>query len=76
MATVIRMIFREGLPKGRAASFSHANHSRRSIARERGLTLWRESADLVIAAAYRVIPAENRDDEGPKGLVKTGRFPR
>jgi len=76
MATVIRMIFREGLPKGRAASFSHANHSRRSIARERGLTLWRESEDLVIAAAYRVIPPKNQGDAGPKGLVKTRKFRR
>jgi hypothetical protein len=33
------------------------SQSRRStVARERGLTLWRERDDLVIAAAYRVAP--------------------
>jgi hypothetical protein len=76
MGTVIRVIFREGMPKYRAPVLSRANHSRRSIARERGLTLWHEKEDLVIAAAYRVIPAENREDDGPKGLVNTGKFPR
>lgn len=52
MGTVIRMIFREGTPKHRKGQAS----LRRSLARERGLTLWRERADLVIAAAYRVSP--------------------
>jgi hypothetical protein len=55
MGTLIRVIFREGVPRQRAAN--RAVHSRRSaIARERGLTLWREREDLVIAAAYRVAP--------------------
>lgn len=54
MGTVIRVIFREGTPKQKL----RANQSRRSaVARERGLTLWRERDDLVIAAAYRVAPA-------------------
>jgi hypothetical protein len=76
MGTLIRMIFREGVPKHRAPALSRANHSRRGVAGERGLTLWREKEDLVIAAAYRVIPAENQEDGGPKGLVNTGKFPR
>jgi hypothetical protein len=55
MGTLIRVIFREGVPRQRAAN--RAVPSRRSaIARERGLTLWRERDDLVIAAAYRVAP--------------------
>jgi|GEM_PF-1465304 len=55
MGTLIRVIFREGVPRQRA--MSRNNQSRRStIARERGLTLWRERDDLVIAAAYRVAP--------------------
>jgi len=62
MGIVIRMIFREGTPKHRKGQAS----LRRSLARERGLTLWRERADLVIAAAYRVSPAHDacgQDDE-------------
>ena len=74
MATVIRLIFREGMPKQRASALARANYSRRGLARERGLTLWREKADLVIAAAYRVLPAENQPDDGSKGLVGTGKF--
>jgi len=55
MGTLIRVIFREGVPRQRA--LSRTNTSRRSaLARERGLTLWRERDDLVIAAAYRVAP--------------------
>jgi hypothetical protein len=55
MGTLIRVIFREGVPRQRTAN--RAMTSRRSaIARERGLTLWREREDLVIAAAYRVAP--------------------
>jgi len=54
MGIVIRVIFREGTPKQKL----RANQSRRSaVARERGLTLWRERDDLVIAAAYRVAAA-------------------
>lgn len=54
MGTVIRVIFREGTPKQK----TRVSQSRRSaVARERGLTLWRERDDLVIAAAYRVVPA-------------------
>lgn len=62
MGTLIRVIFREGVPRQRAAG---RNPSRRStLARERGLTLWREREDLVIAAAYRVAPvAEAKDHE-------------
>ncbi len=53
MGTVIRVIFREGTPKQKL----RVSQSRRSaVARERGLTLWRERDDLVIAAAYRVAP--------------------
>jgi hypothetical protein len=60
MGTLIRVIFREGVPRQR--SVNRAVPSRRSvIARERGLTLWRERDDLVIAAAYRVAaPSEAR----------------
>lgn len=55
MGTLIRVIFREGVPRQRTAN--RAMPSRRSaLARERGLTLWRERDDLVIAAAYRVAP--------------------
>ena len=55
MGTLIRVIFREGVPRQRA--LSRNNTARRSaLARERGLTLWRERDDLVIAAAYRVAP--------------------
>jgi hypothetical protein len=54
MGTVIRVIFREGTPKQKL----RVSQSRRSaVARERGLTLWRERDDLVIAAAYRVAAA-------------------
>jgi hypothetical protein len=54
MGTVIRVIFREGVPKQKL----RVGGARRSaLARERGLTLWRERDDLVIAAAYRGIPA-------------------
>lgn len=64
MGTLIRVIFREGVPRQRSAN--RATTSRRSaIARERGLTLWRERDDLVIAAAYRVAPqsdARNNTD--------------
>ena len=61
MGTLIRVIFREGVPRQRYLR----NSSRRSsLARERGLTLWREREDLVIAAAYRVAPqAESRDHD-------------
>lgn len=61
MGTLIRVIFREGVPRQR----NGRNVSRRSsLARERGLTLWREREDLVIAAAYRVAPpAENREHD-------------
>lgn len=61
MGTLIRVIFREGVPRQRNAN--RAVPSRRSvIARERGLTLWRERDDLVIAAAYRVAPqSESRN---------------
>ena len=61
MGTLIRVIFREGVPKQRNVN----RMSRRStLARERGLTLWREREDLVIAAAYRVAPpAEARENE-------------
>jgi hypothetical protein len=63
MGTLIRVIFREGVPRQRA--MSRNNTSRRSaLSRERGLTLWRERDDLVIAAAYRVAPpAEPRGDQ-------------
>ncbi len=48
------MIFREGVPKQKL----RVSQSRRSaVARDRGLTLWRERDDLVIAAAYRGAPA-------------------
>ena len=54
MGTLIRVIFREGVPKQRL----RVSQARRSaLARERGLTLWRERDDLVIAAAYRAAPA-------------------
>ena len=54
MGTLIRMIFREGVPKQKL----RVSQARRTaLARERGLTLWRERDDLVIAAAYRGIPA-------------------
>ena len=54
MGTLIRVIFREGVPKQKR----RVSQSRRSaLARERGLTLWRERDDLVIAAAYRVASA-------------------
>ena len=54
MGTVIRVIFREGVPKQKL----RVGGARRSaLARERGLTLWRERDDLVIAAAYRGAPA-------------------
>ena len=51
MGTVIRVIFREGVPRQRTRTVR-----RSALARERGLTLWRERDDLVIAAAYRVAP--------------------
>ena len=54
MGTLIRVIFREGVPRQKL----RVSQSRRSaVARERGLTLWRERDDLVIAAAYRAAPA-------------------
>jgi hypothetical protein len=54
MGTLIRVIFREGVPKQKL----RVSQARRSaLARERGLTLWRERDDLVIAAAYRAAPA-------------------
>ncbi|GAA0554725.1 hypothetical protein FHS83_001779 [Rhizomicrobium palustre] len=66
MGTLIRVIFREGVPRQRAQNRS-TTPRRSALARERGLTLWRERDDLVIAAAYRVAPpAEPRtsQDEG------------
>jgi len=70
MGTLIRVIFREGVPRQR----NLRNSTRRSsLARERGLTLWREREDLVIAAAYRVAPpAESRDHDHP---ANTCQFP-
>jgi hypothetical protein len=61
MGTLIRVIFREGVPRQRNAN--RAVPSRRStLARERGLTLWHERDDLVIAAAYRIAPpSESRN---------------
>lgn len=59
MGTVIQVIFREGNPRRRQG----ANHSRKlsgSLARERGLKLWREREDLVTAVAYRVWPEEQK----------------
>jgi hypothetical protein len=63
MGTLIRVIFREGVPRQRNVNrMSPARRS--SLARERGLTLWREREDLVIAAAYRVAPpTEAREHE-------------
>ena len=54
MGTLIRVIFREGVPKPKKR-VSQSRHS--ALARERGLTLWHERDDLVIAAAYRGAPA-------------------
>jgi hypothetical protein len=70
MGTLIRVIFREGVPRQRNAN--RAIPSRRSaLARERGLTLWRERDDLVIAAAYRVAPpAEIRQSEETPALLR------
>jgi hypothetical protein len=56
MGTVIRMIFREGVSRQRTSGKGAARRS--SLARERGLTLWREREDLVIAAAYRIAPPD------------------
>lgn len=62
MGTLIRVIFREGTPRQKL----RVSQSRRSsIARDRGLTLWREREDLVIAAAYRVIPTGAAKAEAP-----------
>jgi hypothetical protein len=62
MGILIRVIFREGVPRQRNNNRSQSRRS--SLARERGLTLWRERDDLVIAAAYRVAPpAEAHDIE-------------
>ena len=62
MGTLIRVIFREGVPRQR--NVNRGSSRRSSLARERGLTLWREREDLVIAAAYRVAPpTENRDHD-------------
>ena len=53
MGMLIRVIFREGTPRQKP----RASQARRSkVARERGLTLWHEREDLVIAAAYRAAP--------------------
>lgn len=61
MGTLIRVIFREGVPRQRGRASAPR---RTALARERGLTLWREREDLVIAAAYRVAPpAEPRPQE-------------
>lgn len=61
MGTLIRVIFREGTPRQRGR---HNGARRSAIARERGLTLWHERDDLVIAAAYRVAPpAEPRSQD-------------
>ncbi|HUO97334.1 MAG TPA: hypothetical protein VMU01_01620 [Rhizomicrobium sp.] len=71
MCTVIRVIFREGAPRRRAAN---RNPSRRnSLARERGLTLWREREDLVIAAVYRIAPTGDAGDGDH--LADTCQFP-
>lgn len=76
MGTLIRVIFREGVPRQRGAN--RANPSRRSaVARERGLTLWRERDDLVIAAAYRVAPpAEVRSGEDAPALLRLKSAPQ
>jgi hypothetical protein len=50
MGTVIRVIFREAVQKKR----KDGHMSRASLARLRGLTLWRAREDLVFAAAYRI----------------------
>jgi hypothetical protein len=50
MGTLIRVIFREGTPRQKPRS---SQQRRSRVARERGLTLWREREDLVIVAAYR-----------------------
>ena len=55
MGTLIRVIFREGVPRQRSNVRMTASR-RTGLARERGLTLWRERDDLVIAAVYRVAP--------------------
>jgi len=71
MGTLIRVIFREGVPRQRNINRSASRRS--SLARERGLTLWREREDLVIAAAYRVAPqGESRDHDRP---TNTCQFP-
>jgi hypothetical protein len=71
MGTLIRVIFREGVPRQRASA---RNSSRRStLARERGLTLWREREDLVIAAAYRVAPVSEAKDR--PSYASTCQFP-
>ena len=63
MGTLIRVIFREGVPRQRSSNRAVASR-RSAVARERGLTLWREREDLVIAAAYRVAPrSESRVDQ-------------
>jgi len=58
MGTVIRVIFRDGVQKLR----KNGRVSRATLARQRGLTLWRAREDLVFAAAYRLaLRAENSD---------------
>jgi hypothetical protein len=62
MGTVIRVIFREGEPK------------RASFARRRGLTFWRDSAEVAFAAVYRLTRrAENREIH--ETAAKTCPFP-
>lgn len=57
MGILIQVIFREGTPKAKPAT--RASYSRSGVvARERGLKLWREREDLVMAVAYRGRPAE------------------
>lgn len=53
MGTLIRVIFREGTPRQKPRT---SQQRRSRVARERGLTLWRERDDLVIVAAYRGAP--------------------
>jgi len=70
MGIVIRMIFREGKPKQRPPG----RVSRPTIAGQRGLTLWRDNAELVFAAAYRLAP-RLETGEAHETAAKTCPFP-
>jgi hypothetical protein len=70
MGTLIQIIFRDASPKNRRTTTRATHSRRRTIAHERGLKLWSQREDFILAVAYRldrVDPVEGSQPEPMAG---------